>query len=262
MKKILVIIPCYNEEASIADVVKGFPKAKLAAAGFALDVLVVDNNSKDLTAPRALGAGAQVLHELRQGKGNAMRTGFNNIPEDVDYVAMLDGDGTYRPEELWRLIEPIDSGFCDVVIGSRLGGRIPQGTMTRFNRAGNWVFSHMVRYGYQVNVTDVLTGYFAWRRSAIVNLRPHLVSKGFAIEMEMITKLARLGHEIYSVPINYHPRTGDSSLRPIHDGSRILWMFLTNLVWKPKEIPSPVPRRAKSKNAAVSFGERLRHRDK
>src|SRR5476651_262419 len=119
MKKILVIIPCYNEEASIASVIAGFPSARLAALGYMLDVLVIDNNSKDRTSAVALGAGAQVIHELRKGKGNAMRTGFANIPEGTDYVAMLDGDGTYHAEEIFRLIEPLDSGFCDVVIGSR-----------------------------------------------------------------------------------------------------------------------------------------------
>jgi glycosyltransferase involved in cell wall biosynthesis len=261
VKKILVIIPCFNEEASIAGVIKSFPKVSLAATGFELDILVVDNNSSDRTAAIALGAGVRVLHELKQGKGNAMRAGFNSVAADVDYVVMLDGDGTYRPEEIWRLIEPIDSGFCDVVIGSRLGGRIPKGTMTRFNRAGNWIFSHLVRYGYKVNVTDVLTGYFAWRRSAIVGLRPHLASQGFAIEMEMITKLARLGHEIYSVPISYNPRSGASSLRPVRDGSRILWMFLSNLIWIPHRL-SASPTQPTKKGRDIHFAERVERKHK
>jgi dolichol-phosphate mannosyltransferase len=146
---------------------------------------------------------------------------------------MLDGDNTYQPKEAMRLIELLDSGFCNVALGSRIGGRISDGSMTTFNRAGNWIFSHLVRYVYRVNVTDVLTGYFAWTRETVERLRPHLLSDGFAIEMEMITKMARLGEEIYSVPISYHARSGESSLHPIYDGFRILWMFTKNCFWKP-----------------------------
>ncbi len=132
-----------------------------------------------------------------------------------------------------RLIEPIDSGFCNVVIGSRLTGRILEGSMTLFNRFGNWLYSGLVRWFYGVNVTDVLTGYFAWNREAVERLLPHLKSDGFAIEMEMITKMARLGEDIYSVPVTYHPRIGETNLNPISDGIRILWMFAKNLRWKP-----------------------------
>src|ERR1700728_1440735 len=96
------------------------------------------------------------------------------------------------------------------------------------------MYSHLVRSFYRVNVTDVLTGYFAWSREAIERLHPHLKSEGFAIEMEMVTKMARLGEEIYSVPISYDKRAGTTNLRPIYDGTRILWMFTKNLMWRPK----------------------------
>jgi dolichol-phosphate hexosyltransferase len=234
MKKVTVVIPCRNEEDGIGAVIVGFDRKKLLASGYKLNILVVDNNSTDRTATVARLAGAKVIAEPNPGKGNAMVTGFFSIPKDTDYVVMLDGDNTYSPAEALRLLELLDSGFTSVVIGSRLGGRIPAGTMSFFNLMGNWIFSHMVRYFYRVNVTDVLTGYFAWRRDVIEELRPHLKSKGFAIEMEMITKMARLGHQIYSVPISYNARAGESSLRPIYDGSRILKMFLANLKWTPR----------------------------
>ena len=258
MKHITVLIPCYNEAEGIGQVIKAFPKTSLKRHGYELDVLVIDNNSSDNTAEEASKAGARVIHESKQGKGNAIRTGFYNIG-NTDYVVMLDGDDTYRPEEVGRLIELLDSGFTEVVIGSRLGGRIGVGSMKSFNRIGNWVYSHLVRYSYQVNVTDVLTGYFAWKREVIENLRPHLESDGFAIEMEMITKMARLGHEIYSVPISYHARAGESSLRPIYDGSRILWMYAKNLTWKPKYEPQNTEEAAISsvKSRGIEFGEQI-----
>jgi glycosyltransferase involved in cell wall biosynthesis len=234
MKKVTVLIPCYNEQEGIAGVIQGLPKEQLRAHGYELSVLVIDNNSSDDTTKVALEAGADVIFEPKQGKGNAIRTGFYSIADDTDYIVMLDGDHTYRPEEVIRLLEPLNSGFANVIIGSRLGGRISEGSMKPFNRVGNWVYSHLVRYSYGVNVTDVLTGYFAWTKDAIVKLRPHLVSDGFAIEMEMITKLARLGEDIYSVPISYDARAGESSLHPVRDGIRILRVYVKNLTWAPK----------------------------
>jgi dolichol-phosphate mannosyltransferase len=90
-----------------------------------------------------------------------------------------------------------------------------------------------VRYFVHSNVTDVLTGYFAWRREVTTELRRHLRSDGFSIEMEMIIKMARLRFEICSVPITYAPRAGESKLRPVRDGLSILNVFLRNYRWKP-----------------------------
>ena len=98
------------------------------------------------------------------------------------------------------------------------------------------MYSRLVQTAYKVTVTDVLTGYFAWTREVIESLRPHLKSEGFAIEMEMVTKMARMGYKIFSVPISYDPRLGDSSLNPIRDGSRILRVYFNNLRWKPTAV--------------------------
>jgi glycosyltransferase involved in cell wall biosynthesis len=234
MKNLVALIPCYNEENSIGTVISKFDKKLIKKNGFNLNIIVIDNNSKDKTAQVAKKHGATVISELKKGKGNAMRTGFSRLPKDTDYVIMLDGDDTYDPGEVLRMIEPLDSGFCDVVIGSRLGGKIHGDSMTLFNQMGNWIFTHLVRYVYRANVTDVLTGYFAWKKKSIDQLAPHLISDGFAIEMEMITKMARLKQDITSVPISYTQRSGESNLHPIRDGFRILFMFLRNLSWKPK----------------------------
>lgn len=234
LKKIAAIIPCYNEAASISEVIAKFPRSQLLQHNLQLEVYVVDNNSSDDTAMVAKKAGASIIYESRKGKGNALRTGFYSLPRDIDYIVMLDGDDTYSSEEILRVIEPLRSDFCDVVVGSRLGGRIQKTAMTRLNRFGNQVFTAAVRTLYGANVTDVLTGYFAWKRSALDDLRPHITSPGFAIEMEMITKMARLGQRMVSVPISYHPRSGESNLHPFRDGFRISLMLLKNLVWRPQ----------------------------
>lgn len=238
MKKLVVLIPCHNEADSIKTVLQKFPRRELEHNGFDLDLVVIDNNSTDGTAKIARESGARVIAETTKGKGNAMRTGFRTVPDDADYVVMLDGDDTYSPHEILRMIEPLHSNFCNVVLGSRLGGKMHSDAMPFGNRAFNWFCAHIVRLFYRANITDVLTGYFAWTKKAIDELSPHLVSDGFAIEMEMITKMARLGHEVYSVPISYHPRVehDNSNISPIYDGARILKMFVRNLTWRPSQM--------------------------
>ena len=247
---VTALIPCRNEARGIGDVIRSFPIEKMRAQGYDLEIVVIDNNSTDDTAAKARALGATVICEPRPGKGHAIRRGFNYICPHTDYVIMLDGDNTYRPDEAHRLLELLTSNFCSVAIGSRLGGRITKGSMSMTSRIGNWIYSHLVRYFYRVNVTDVLSGYFAWRREAIERLRPHLQSEGFAIEMEMVTKMARLGEEIYCVPITYDPRRGESNLSPLRDGIRILCMLLKTLLWRP---PPVITGRSYQKSEAVSL---------
>ena len=233
MKKLTIMIPCYNEEKGIAKVIKKIPTKKLQSLGYKTHVLVIDNNSKDNTSQVAKAAGAEVIFEKKQGKGYAVRTGIKHISKDTDLVVMLDGDNTYDPKEMPRLLEPLAAGFCDVVIGSRLAGKITKHSMPRFNRAGNWMFTFLVRTMYHENVTDVCTGYFAWKKDVLQKLSKHLEADGFSLEMEMITKMARMGFAIYSVPISYTHRAGETHLRPFGDGKKILHAWLRNLTWKP-----------------------------
>jgi hypothetical protein len=106
--------------------------------------------------------------------------------------------------------------------------------MKRLNRWGNWFFTFMARVGYKTNVTDVCSGFFAWKRAVVDELLLYLESDGFSIEMEMITKMARMNYDCYSVPISYNPRNGKSNLRPIKDGISILHAWFRNLMWKPR----------------------------
>ncbi|MFH1510496.1 MAG: glycosyltransferase family 2 protein [Candidatus Woesearchaeota archaeon] len=231
MKTLTVLIPCYNEEKGIGQVIESIPIGKLQALDYRVEVLVVDNNSHDNTVRVARSKGARIVHEKRQGKGHAISTGFKNVSDNTDIVVMLDGDNTYQSCEMLRMIEPIDSGFCDVVVGTRLSGKMSKESMTYFNRIGNWLFTFLVRVCFAGNVTDVCTGYFAWKKEVVDELAMHIESKGFSLEMEMVTKMAKLGYSIYSVPITYTARAGTSSLRPIKDGSLIIYTWFTNLFW-------------------------------
>ncbi|MEK6918374.1 MAG: glycosyltransferase family 2 protein [Nanoarchaeota archaeon] len=235
MKKITVVIPCYNEEKGIGKVIESVPNRKLKELGYTVEVLVIDNNSSDKTSQIAKKLGAKVIFEPNPGKGNAIRTGFRHISEDTDFVVMLDGDDTYKAKEIPRMVEPLENDFCDVIVGSRLEGRMNGNAMSFSHRTANWFFTFITRYFYGANVTDTCTGYFAWKKKAIVKLNGYLKSSGFAIEAEMITKMAKLGNKIYSVPITYDPRHGESNskLSPIGDGLKITWMLFKNIGWKP-----------------------------
>jgi glycosyltransferase involved in cell wall biosynthesis len=232
MKKLTVLIPCYNEEKGVSKVIQSIPKEKLNALGYATDILVIDNNSKDKTSEVAKNAGARVLLEKKQGKGYAVRKGFKAI-KDSNIVVMIDGDNTYKASEMLRLVEPIDNGFCDVVLGSRLSGNIAEGSMPYFNRMGNWLFTFLVRVGYHGNVTDVCTGYFAWKGSKLKELSKYVESNGFSLEMEMVTKMAKMKFNIISVPITYKKRSGETHLSPIGDGKKIIHAWMRNLFWNP-----------------------------
>jgi len=233
MKKITLMVPCYNEENGIVEVMKDIPYKKMKKLGYKIEVLVVDNNSSDNTSKVAKKLGARVVFEEKPGKGNAIRKGFDSVSKDTDYVIMLDGDDTYKPYEMNRLIEPLESGFCEIVIGSRLEGNMKGKAMSFSHRLANWFFTFITRRFYGANVTDTCTGYFAWKKDVADKLNGHIKSKGFAIEAEMITKMSKMGHKIYSVPITYDPRHGESKLAPISDGLKITKMLFQNINWKP-----------------------------
>jgi len=233
MKKITVLIPCHNEAKGIAHVIKDVPVKQLKRMGFTTEIIVIDNNSTDHTAKIARALGVTVLDEPKKGKGNAIRTGFRAVSADTDFVVMLDGDNTYKASEIPRLIEPLASGFCDVVVGTRLAGKMREGALKFQNRMVNWMFAFLVRQFYKANVTDVMSGFFAWKKGVVDGLNIHLNSEGFSIEMEMITKSIKLGHEMYSVPITYDVRKGETKINPFQDGIAILGTFGRNIFWKP-----------------------------
>ncbi len=236
MKQITVLIPCYNEEHGIGKVIESIPKQKLKCLGYSTRVLVIDNNSKDRTAEIALSKGAEVITEKRQGKGFAVRTGFRSISINDSIIVMLDGDDTYLAGEMLRLVEPIDSGFCQCIIGTRIAGKIKKGSMTALNLFGNKILTCLVRSAYNPRVADVCTGYFAWDRETVEKLSRVIKSKGFSLEMEMIAKMSKMGISIYSVPITYEDRKKTSTkLKPFGDGLKILTAFFKYLGWNPKK---------------------------
>jgi dolichol-phosphate hexosyltransferase len=240
MKKIAVLIPCYNEESGVGLVIDEIPVESLRIHGFKTNIVVIDNNSKDKTAEVAALRGANVIKEPAIGKGNALITGLKYVCNDSDYVVIIDGDNTYKPKEILRLIEPLEAGFCEVIAGSRIGGKTIHGSLEYSHRVINWMFAFFVRHFYDANITDALTGFIALKSETVKTIIPNLQSTNFTIEMEMITKLRKLGFGIYSVPITYDRRMGKSKLHSYEDGLRILRMFIQNLYWTPVKQTSKI----------------------
>ena len=214
MKKIALLIPCYNEENTIAAVVYDF-KSQLPDAV----IYVYDNNSTDRTATVAEQAGAMVYSEKRQGKGNVVRSMFRQVEADV-YV-MVDGDGTYPASEVHKLIAPIVSGEADMVCGSRLHPE-SKSDFKLLNWMGNKAFLHLLNFIFKVRITDILSGYRAFNRNIVKSLP--ILSRGFEIETELTLKAIERRYRIVEIPVDLTTRPEGSILkiRIVSDGILIL----------------------------------------
>jgi glycosyltransferase involved in cell wall biosynthesis len=211
---IAVLIPCHNEELTIGAVIADF-QAELPEA----TIYVFDNNSTDRTAAIAEQAGAVVLRERRQGKGFVVQSMFRMIEADV-YV-MIDGDATYPAGEARRLIEPIQSGEADMVVGSRLHVE-SKSNFRRLNLLGNRVFLSTLNAVFRVRLTDILSGYRAFSREFVKTVA--LVGGGFEVETELTIKALEAGFRVAEVPVDLdsRPQGSFSKIRPLNDGLRIL----------------------------------------
>lgn len=214
--KIAVLIPCYNESLTIQKVVKDFKKMLPDA-----EIYVYDNNSSDDTIALALQSKAIVRRELRQGKGNVVRTMFREIEADV-YV-LVDGDDTYPAEEVINLIEPIINGHADMVIGDRISnGRYASENKRNFHQFGNTLVQTLVNKIFNSNINDIMTGYRAYNRFFVKNFP--IQSKGFQLETEMTIFSLIHNFKLVELPITYRdrPEGSVSKLNTIKDGFRVI----------------------------------------
>ena len=214
---IAVLLPCYNEEATIADVVTGF-RAALPSA----EVYVYDNNSTDRTIAEAERAGAIVRREMHQGKGNVVRRMFADI--DADIYLLADGDGTYEPGSAGSLIDRTIRDNLDMVVGTRVGGG--PDAYRRGHRFGNRMFNHLVAHLFGKNFSDILSGYRVFSRRFAKSFPA--ASNGFEIETEFSVHAIDIKLATAEIPLPYgeRPSHSPSKLRTYRDGARILWTIL------------------------------------
>jgi glycosyltransferase involved in cell wall biosynthesis len=217
--RIAVLIPCYNEELTISQVVRDFQE-RLPKA----DIYVFDNNSSDRTVEKATQAGAIVYSEKRQGKGFVVQSMFRKV--DADIYIMIDGDGTYPVDVVDKLMAPVLLGEADMVIGTRLH-EASSSEFRLLNRMGNLFYRTLLNSLFNVRLTDLLSGYRVFNRSIVRSLP--LFGGGFETEAEMTIKAAARGFSILEIPVNLGVRpTGSfSKIRIVQDGMLILSTIIT-----------------------------------
>jgi len=219
-----IVVPAYNEKRTIGDVINRL-KTALRKTGFANEIIVVDDHSRDKTVEVALDQQVRVL-SLKQhmGKGYALRAGFSRAKGDI--IVTIDSDGSNRPEELSALLQPILQNQADLVIGSRFHGS-ESTSGKRFNLAGVRIFNSLIHILTRAVVADSQSGYRAMTRKVLEGL--NLKSGTYEIESEMLVKIAHRGFRIYEVPISFEQRTyGVSTLDPLVDGFKILTSIITS----------------------------------
>lgn len=215
-----VIIPAYNEEDPIQNVIRDLPQS-------VRNIVVGNNGSTDQTRERALEVGATVVDEPRTGYGSACLAAMKHVEclaIKPDIIVFIDGDYSDYPEQLEELIEPLIQGY-DLVIGSRSLGNLQKGAMTIPQVFGNWLATNLIRLIYGVEFTD-LGPFRAIRYDRLLDL--NMKDKDFGWTVEMQVKAAKMGLKCTEIPVDYRKRIGVSKVSgtvkgTILAGHKILW---------------------------------------
>jgi glycosyltransferase involved in cell wall biosynthesis len=211
-QSIVCVIPTLNEAPTIGEVIKG-------ALNYADRVVVVDGNSGDNTILVAEKNGAEILTQEGVGKGMAVRTAFNRIFGDI-YV-IIDGDATYDAVEIDELVSPILNGEADMVVGSRLSGKMEKGSISRTHLVGNSLFNALINLLHGSNIKDSQSGFRAINGRFVRDMG--LRTEGFEIETEITIRALKQGLRVKEIPITYRRRRGSNSkIHSISSGWKIL----------------------------------------
>jgi len=215
--RVSFLIPAYDEAATIGEVLE-----RIAALDLDAQVVVVDDGSRDDTAAIAEAAGATVVRQANQGKGAAIRRAIREADGDISVIQ--DADMEYDPADVPALIEPIVRGAADVVFGSRLRGGKPQRAFLFWHLVGNRFLSLVTNALFNTTLSDMETGYKAFRTEILRSL--DLRENGFGIEPEITGKVCKRKLRIYELPISYYGRTHDEGKKITwRDGFRALWVL-------------------------------------
>ncbi len=205
MSSIIVIIPAYNEENAIANVIKEIPN-------YVSEVIVVSNNSTDKTIEVATNAGATVLSEMRKGYGYACLKGMEYIADQnkkPEIIVFLDGDYSDYPEELTQIVEPIITHNVDFVIGARVSKLREKGSMTPQQVFGNWLATFLMRLFFKAKFTD-LGPFRAIKYNELLKLEMEDKTYGWTVEMQL--KVLKQKMTYVEIPVRYKNRIGVSKV--------------------------------------------------
>jgi glycosyltransferase involved in cell wall biosynthesis len=223
--RLSVVVPAYNEEATLAEVV-----GKLLGVPHLHEVILVDDCSTDRTCEIARNLAEQnpskiqvIRHEKNAGKTEALKTGFAATTGNV--VIVQDADLEYDPDEIAHVINPIARGAADVVFGSRFMVRRAARVLYFYHYLANQGLTLLSNLFTNLNITDVETGYKAFRGEIIRNMT--ITSSGFGFEIEVTAKIAKLKCAVYEVPISYYGRTYEEGKKiGMIDGVAALWYIV------------------------------------
>ena len=215
MDKIAVLIPCYNEEKTVAKVVSDFRRVLPEAV-----VYVYNNNSTDRTAELAKEAGAVVRNEYMQGKGNVIRRMFREI--DAQCYIMADGDDTYPAEDAPEMVRLVLEQQADMVVGDRLSSTYFTENTRPFHNLGNRLVRGSIQLLFRNNIKDIMTGYRAFSYEFVKTFP--VISKGFEIETEMSIHAVNANMHLENMVIGYRdrPEGSVSKLNTYSDGFKVL----------------------------------------
>jgi glycosyltransferase involved in cell wall biosynthesis len=232
-KFLSVVIPAYNEEGAISDVVRAVRRT-LRAARIPHEILVVDDGSSDGTASRARQAGARViLMGENHGYGSSLKAGFRAAQGDL--LAMLDADGTYPEQDLPRLVREMDG--ADMVVGARTQN---PSAIPALRRPAKWLLTRWAEYLSERRIPDLNSGMRVFRREAYSRFQG-LMPNRFSFTTTITLALECHGYVVKYLPIDYRPRTGDSKIRPISDTLNFFSIVLrTVMYFKPLKIFLPL----------------------
>lgn len=215
MDKIAVLIPCYNEEKTIAKVVKDARAALPEAV-----IYVYNNNSSDRTAELAAEAGALVRNEYMQGKGNVIRRMFREV--EAECYVMVDGDDTYPMEYAAEMVDEVLNHNADMVVGDRLSSTYFTENKRPFHNMGNSLVRGSINRLFGCDIKDIMTGYRAFSYGFVKTFP--VLSKGFEIETEMTIHAVSNNMQIENVVVDYRdrPEGSESKLNTYADGLKVL----------------------------------------
>jgi len=222
MNKVAVIIPAYNEEITIKDVILDYNRELPKA-----EIYIINNNSNDNTSEYSIATlkknkiKGRVIFEKRQGKGYAVQNAFYNI--NADYYIMVDADMTYPAKDVHKLLESVMNNECDMAIGDRLSeGRYKKENTRLFHNLGNNLVRFIINITFGSNLKDILTGLRVFNKKFVKNFP--ITSKGFEIETELTLHSLDKGYLIKEIPIDYkdRPEGSFSKLDTYKDGIRVI----------------------------------------
>lgn len=235
MVAVSIVIPAYNEEAGLRACLQDI-QAAMRPVGYEYEIVVVDDGSSDNTARIAQDSGARVLtHPSNRGYGAALKTGIRHAEGDI--IVITDADGTYPARYIPTLVNLLQEGRYDMVVGARTGQQVH---IPLLRRPAKWLITRFASYLVEVPIPDLNSGLRAFRRAALSEFL-HLLPKGFSFTTTITLAMLVNDHAVLFYPIDYMPRVGQSKIKPLQDTLNFFALIIrTVMYFRPLKVFIPL----------------------